>query len=246
MKTSITKTKHRGIVVILDALGAAAFDDASIDKFLKARAHAMKRLDARLKQMKGRNWKRQQFSFFTFNDTVIMALQADGRDISDQQINYFFRLVREFFIEVLFFGILFRGACATGSFLVDAVNNTILGEAVSDAAAWYDKAEWIGLITTPRTSLHLKARREAFPKRTFLCLDYDVPMKDGRAVHLKALNWRTVLTHQPFKKRLAGQSEKGWFLNCLASHQIPFSIEAKYANSLAFFDICGAVSVKAN
>jgi len=186
MKTSITKTKHRGIVVILDALGAATFGNADIDKFLKAREHAMKRLDARLKQMKGRNWKRQQFSLFTFNDTVLMALQADGQDISDQQINYFFRLVREFFIEALISGILFRGACATGSFLVDASNNTILGEAVSDAAAWYDKAEWIGLIATPRTSLHLMERREAFPKRTFLCLDYGVPMKDGRTIQLKA------------------------------------------------------------
>lgn len=233
--------KHRGIVAILDALGAAGFENADIERFLKARDKAVERVKARLLQMDGKNWCSQQFSLFTFNDTVLMALQANEKDISDQQINYFFRLVREFFIEALISGILFRGACATGCFLVDEPSNTILGEAVSDAASWYDKAEWIGVITTPRTTLHLMERREASPNQTFSCLDYDVPMKDGRAVHLKALNWRKVLVGDAFKAQLAGRTERAWFLDCMVSHRIPYRTDVKYFNSLSFFDACERV-----
>jgi hypothetical protein len=29
--------------------------------------------------------------------------------------------------------------------VVDDTTNTVMGEAVSDAAAWYDKADWIGI-----------------------------------------------------------------------------------------------------
>ena len=87
-------------------------------------------------------------------------------------------------------------------------------------------------------------RCEASPKKTFPCLDYSVPMKDGRAVTLKTLNWRTVLADNGFKKQLKGQSERTWFLNCLALQKVPFGTESKYFNSLAFFDACKQQSAK--
>lgn len=245
MKIPITRKKAYGIIAILDALGASTFRSDEIDNFLKARERTLRRLIQRLnrprraKQNTSKNWKPEQFSFFTFNDTILMAFRADQRGLSDQQINYFFRLVRQLFVDSLGSGILFRGACATCSFLVDEATNTILGEAVSDAAGWYDKADWIGLITTPRTTLHLRERIEASPKRTFRCRDYSVPMRNGQPVLLKALDWRNALSDSPFKSELAGQSERKWFLHCLASHSFPHGTESKYFNSLAFFDACG-------
>ncbi len=83
--------------------------------------------------------------------------------------------------------ILFRGAVSIGTFYADDQSNTIMGEAVSDAAAWHAEAEWIGIHATPRATLLLNSLLEREKDRKdWTMIDYDVPMKSGGTVPLKA------------------------------------------------------------
>jgi hypothetical protein len=53
-------------------------------------------------------------------------------------------------VAFLFEQILFRGAVSIGQlYKVDpGVENTVVGPGVSDAAAWHDRADWIGILAT--------------------------------------------------------------------------------------------------
>lgn len=68
--------------------------------------------------------------------------------------------------------------------------NTIMCKAVSDAAAWYDKAEWVGIVATPQATLLILAReQQAGHDVGHVMIDYPVPMNDSSKPSLRAVNW---------------------------------------------------------
>lgn len=233
--------EHLGLVAILDALGASTFNREENQEFIKSRARALKLLDAKLDVFDSERINRNLFSSFTFNDTVLFTLKSENpNEVNRREILAFFLLLRSFFFESLDAGILFRGSISIGKFLADDESNTVLGSAVTDAAAWYDRADWIGLITTPRTTLELRLRQEAAGdvEAPYLCVDYDVPLCEGRKVMLKAIDWRKIFNLSTPRRRLNGDTARAWFLKCLLQHNVPAGTESKYTNSLAFFDYC--------
>ena len=85
-----------------------------------------------------------------------------------------------------------------------------MGQAVTDAAAWYDKADWIGVHTTPRTNLVINRYLEHEEKsKENVMLDYDVPLKNGSVLYTKAVNWPKVFFVESIRPcEAGGEKEK--------------------------------------
>ena len=65
-----------------------------------------------------------------------------------------------------------------------------MGPAVSDAATWYERADWIGIHATPYTTMFLKSLLQRENQNLdYVLVDYDVPLKDRGRMLLKTINW---------------------------------------------------------
>ena len=178
----------------------------------------------------------QSIRTFAFNDTVLIIWASKGKSSLDA-VCACFKLAARFFVESLERGILFRGSLAIGSFYIDEDIPAVMGQAVTDAAAWYNQAEWIGVQATPRASLMIEeqlARGKVHGVEWMV--DYDVPLKGGRQVRLKAINWPEVSFAEVITPCNSGERPRQKLLEMFTSHQIPCGQEAKYCNTLKFFD----------
>jgi len=219
-------------VAILDALGAAAYGKSEINRFMKSRDIVL-----RLAQEKAETMLNVDLlSIFTFNDTIVFALQSENDKPDIEEADAFFLLLRKFIVDSLQNGILFRGAIALGTFYADAATNTVMGEAVTDAASWYAKASWIGVHATPRSTIYLESLlEEEQKKRNYSMVDYSVPMKEGSAVRLKVVNWPKAL----FTATVPGElrsSPRATVMRWFGHQPVPIGSEEKCFNAIAFFD----------
>src|SRR5437773_847617 len=126
-------TKHKnGLIAILDALGAAAYGRSEIDRFMDSCDIVLRLAQEKAEEMLSVDL----LNMFTFNDTIVFALRAENERPTMKEVSAFFLLLRKFMVDSLQNGILFRGAIAMGTFYADKDTNTVMGEAVTDAAAW--------------------------------------------------------------------------------------------------------------
>lgn len=228
--------RQTGIVAILDALGASGFGDTEIQRFMDSRDFVIQALREKAEGL---------FSYidpeavttFTFNDTVLIVLKSndDGPQLKD--IESFFSMLRRFIADSLINNILFRGAVAIGTFYVNDKTNTVMGQAVTDTAAWYDQADWIGVHATPRTSLIIEGlMEEAETRKTSFIVDWDVPLINGHTLRTKTVNWPRVfmLPHSPLRRK--GITPRERLLTLLSNYPEPRGTESKFTHTLAFFD----------
>lgn len=230
--------KH-GIIAILDALGAAGYGDREIAKFLESRERVLMILQekAHAKEVRG-EIERSAVSTFTFNDTVLIVFRTPTQP-SLEDVEHFGLLLRKFAVGSLAQGILFRGSLSIGKFYVDDDSNTVMGAAVTDSAAWYDAADWVGINATPHASMVIQALIEQSGGdlgRVFV--DYKIPFKDRPALALKALNWPKGFYVRGVRPLQPGEKERAKCLAFLSDHGVPKGAEAKHFNTMAFFDHC--------
>src|SRR5713101_8165832 len=174
--------RQNGIIAILDALGAANYGDAEIKRFIDSRQVVLELLNEKAVNVFG-DISASMITTFTFNDTVLIILRTGTEKPRLKQISDFFTIMRKFLVDSLAHRILFRGSIAIGTFYANDATNTVMGQAVTDAAAWYDKADWIGVHATPRTTLVIERWLEHNDRsKEHVMLDYDVPLKGGVVV----------------------------------------------------------------
>jgi hypothetical protein len=227
---------ENGIVAILDALGAASYEDLEIKRFISSRQVVLELLNAKAEDVFG-DIRAQMITTFTFNDTVIIVLRTGSEEPRLKQISDFFTIMRKFLIDSLAHKILFRGTISIGKFYANEKTNTVMGQAVTDAAAWYDKADWIGVHATPRATLVIQRWLEHNEKtKGHVMLDYDVPLKQGATIRTKAVNWPKVFFLDSISPCVDGTKPKEKLLEFLAQHQVPWGTELKFYNTIAFFE----------
>jgi hypothetical protein len=235
MRTSPDR-RQNGIVAILDALGAATYGDAEIVRFRDSREIVLQLFNQKAADIFG-DIRKENIKTFTFNDTILFVLVTGSNPPTLKQIADFFRLMRKFLVDSMANKILFRGSIAIGTFYADDENNTVMGEAVTDAAAWYEKAEWIGVHATPRASLIIQRNLETNDQdKQNVLLDYDVPLHRGSTVSAKAVNWPKVFFVKSITPCRDGTKPREKLLAFLAEHTIPHGVQDKYFNTVAFFD----------
>jgi hypothetical protein len=237
----------QGLVAVLDALGASSFNDKQIESFVNNRQELLKALEknATDAMIEGDTGKlaRAELDTFTFGDTLIVTYTVKG-DLTARALVRFFALIRQFLVDSLVNEILFRGAIGVGTFRQDSETNTVMGEALSDAAAWHQRADWFGAIATPRTTLaieRLLGDEEEQEKKRWAFVSYDVPLKGDTTQRLKCVNWPKIFLVPHLVPGSDASDPRRRFLSCLERQLVPFGTESKYFNSLAFFDRCVAL-----
>lgn len=238
-RLAIRMDQQQGLITILDALGASSYSDPEISKFLDSRDRVLRllRRKANAKEVRG-DIGEDVVSTFTFNDTVLIVYRTDGA-ATLEDVEHFCRLLRKFEVDSLAQGILFRGSLSLGMFYVDDDTNTVMGAAVTDAAAWYDSADWIGINATPHATLAIEALVERGHGTVgHVLIDYAVPLKNLPPLNLKAVNWPKAFVVPSLTPVADGDDPRAKCLSLLTQHRFPKGTESKHFNTMKFFDHC--------
>lgn len=219
-----------GFVAILDALGAKNYSAREAEQFLKSRDEFIPFIgDIAERHIK---IDPNDFQRFIFNDTVILTY-VRGRTFQDAwAFCHVLRVFQSIFLQRQIF---FRGAFGVGDFYrLDPASNTVMRPAVSDAAMWYERADWIGIHATPFTTIFLKALLQRENQTLdYVLLDYDVPLKDRGRMRLKAINWPKGIYLNDGKDR---NKTKAAVLSFLTKGPLTIGSESKYFNAIEFYD----------
>jgi len=239
MKKTTTKiSREFGAIAILDALGASYYTEPEIEKFLSSRNRVLDELNAWVEEPHGSvTLEGHDLVTFTFNDTIVIVLRGGQTPLGFDKAISFAAVIRKFLVDSMARGLLFRGAAALGTFRVDEETNTVMGDAVTDAAQWYEKTEWMGVHFTPRSYLELSCMYElnGSQSRWAVC-PYNVPLRDGGSLKTYAVNWPKILMVPKLSPWRDELSPRAQLLRSLSEHRVPLGTETKYANTVAFFD----------
>ncbi len=227
--------KHTtAFVAILDALGAAHYSREQAERFLESRDVVAEVVERSVGESL-KYFSLDRLGRFVFQDTVILTYSTDGDD-DFKALQAFGHVLRFFQCQSLLRDILLRGAFSHGEvFRIEEGTNTVMGPVVSDAAAWHQRAQWVGVHATPSTSIFLRKIEEAHPKSMgFLFVNHKIPFKKGQEpLELKALNWPKGMylsAERDYRKARAQ------LLGVLARIGAPYGSEMKHFNTIEFFD----------
>jgi hypothetical protein len=219
--------EREGIIAILDALGAATYSNREITQFLKSRELVLGLLAKKANpNATSGDIDAQAVTTFTFNDTVLIVYRTDSSPDLDN-VEHFCVLLRKFMVDSLSQGILFRGTLSIGKFYVKDESNTVMGAAVTDAAAWYDSADWVGINATPYATMVIQGlieRHGGDIERVLV--DYDVPFKDRPTMKLKAVNWPKAFFVRGLRPDCDSKDARATCLSLLTVHGVPKGTEA--------------------
>ena len=228
-----------GIVIILDALGVSNYRIDETIEFIRKRNDLIKSLESfeNLKVSKVPDIPRVKIA--TFGDTIIFTWATGKNNVTKMLPN-----IGEWMRATIRWGvaneILLRGSISIGEYIADG--STVLGPAIADAAAWYEAAEWFGVILTPKSQLYCislieRARNNQDPNNVSFedCfVNYSVPLKNGSKC-LWAISWPYDFFAQEDDKMSALEvlSTALWYF------PMPKGTESKYENSIKFFNWYG-------
>ena len=227
-----------GFVALLDALGVSSYDIDAAKKILDDR-------DWLLEQLKPLNIKYSEFEsdvpssqIYSFGDTIIFTWDV-GKDRIMKGLIPTGEWLRVAVMLGLSRKMLLRGSLAVGEYI--AFENTVIGPAVADAAAWYEDADWFGVTLTPTTEYHLislieewNGKDESLDIEKWF-VEYEVPRKGSQRRKQWVVSW-------PYQ---AWTSEEpptplGMLSTLLWDLPKPKGTEDKYRNSYEFYKWFGS------
>lgn len=226
--------KKYGIVILMDALGARQYSEEKIKKFLQARSKLNSILAHQAGLLKSINKEvpAPKPVTYTFGDTLVVTCELRVKKHHAQRIYMMLLLMQNYLFHSMEEGIVFRGAFSIGTYFDDAASNTVMGEALTDAATWYEQSDWFGLASTPQTNNVLEFLFYEFRERLHspkFVLNYPVPMKDGRAIELYTVSW----AGRFFQDKERYPEKK--FLEVMTMLPVPLGTESKHINSKKYF-----------
>ncbi len=220
--------QHRlntGAITLLDILGwkgiwqkrlsAAEELNQIINEARSAVAHDAKRDYTKL-------FENLSIEIISISDTI--AIGSTGNPLKTLQAHAF--IANSIIITCISKSLFIRGATSYGDFLIN--DNIMIGPAVDEVAAWYDKANWIGIFQTPSALYQLDLSEYEYPQ---LLIEYEVFIKEYGKFKTHCNNWARWFVEA--KKR----SEKDLLKEFINSGPILPDVAMKYANTLDFFRI---------
>ena len=232
------KAKY-GIVVMLDALGARNFSIEDAKSFVKARKIILGELEPARNLLTslppaliGASKEKDPIKYATFGDTIILTWHIPSEKTDDNLSHLSVWLVPVIKLAMEH-KILLRGAISIGKYIHDGA--TVLGPAISEAATWYEKASWIGIIATPSCA----SRLSSMSKHAFF-RQYPVPLKKEGTSQMWALEWphEFFFSHNEHQCPVANTKEqmRNLFMKSLSKFEIPADVKDKFTNTVSFFD----------
>lgn len=257
-----------GFILMIDVLGVSKYTIEQCKNFIKLQSDFKKdriQLEYEESEMSGtvKDFKStlKDSHFTQFGDTIFIYLiiKSDDPRAKLDALCSISMQAQTLMAWGLDNGLLFRGSISIGKFIV--YDNIILGDAVFDANEWYNKADWFGIIFTPKsqsfidsvlTSEKLKSdeslQRSLLYLNTSLILPYNVPL-NHRKKNNKDCTFYTILWPLTFVFYLAlYQTEitkPGFTLFAVLLGRLdkaPISTESipKFENSINYFKWCVA------
>ena len=229
------KNDTKGIVGIFDALGAKHFSLDKINHFIESRQVLLDGITATKQRTKGAPLP----DVFTINDTVIFSISFNHDRCIDEHVivRDFFTYAREFIGCAICKGILFRGAISIGNYIANKNDNIIMGEAVSDAASWYEKSKLFGGFTTPRATIFIDKYSDVIGDKQYHYLFKKEIKYKTSDLDSYCVNWPQIFFVSSIRpKECKTGFERKYFIEKLSEHYIDYGTEDKYFNSIAFFD----------
>lgn len=165
-----------GVVTFLDVLGwkgiwqrknEAISDLESIVKIIKNKA-----------KTKERGLANRETTVMIVSDTIVLFSQANYDD-AKEKIELHGELCAEAIPSSIKKGLPLRGATSFGEVVISSSNNIFAGKAIDEAAAWHEKADWIGVFLTPSANFLFSNYSSKF------WISYIPPLK------IKDLNFQT-------------------------------------------------------
>jgi hypothetical protein len=233
------KAKY-GFVVLVDALGTKT-------DTIESSLHYLKVIDAIKSQVQFAHQANLEVGLFKqkvfkslsirfFGDTIMITYQVKKKNLEYEYFDNLSFILRGFICRALELGILFRGSISLCEYIDKG--NIVLGPAVFDAAAWYDKLDMVGIIATPKTTASLKSiflqkEKKPFPSWIDAVLDTH-PLKIANSIETFALNWPHHLNYNKAQEETA----EAFFYRLVRAFPMPFGTESKYHNTERFFQKC--------
>jgi len=228
--------EYWGAVAMLDALGTRERDRSGAREYLDViqivvndLLHQASNLIAD-RDSAGPDAAKLDFDVMAFGDTLVISAGIPADDerapsLTSEMLALVGSVARDAVYHGIQSGILFRGAVASGMFVKS--KSMILGSCVTEAATWYDKADWIGVVLGARTGLEWGGMIEN------IWSEYPVPVKvaSGRVEPrpMYALSW----ANQYIALGGGYESVLGACLKAFAAAPIPFGSESKAQHTLA-------------
>jgi hypothetical protein len=238
-----TETKF-GIVAMIDVLGAKNFTIKDSLRFIKKRDESIERINAMSKNYLSPLNIIPDLDIATFGDTIIICwpIKNDDGDNIHLHLMGMFHLMKLLMVDGITDQFFYRGSIAVGEYI--QYDNAILGPAVSDAAMWYENADWFGIFLTPNCEFvatyslfeenkHNKDIIDTVPIES-LIVKYPVPIGNSTQDFF-SIPWPVELLFLPTYVKCE-ITPKAFFALKMSIAKIPIGTESKYYNSLAFFE----------
>lgn len=185
---------RKGVVIFLDVLGSKAVADPAkaiseredFIRYANERWVAFDHLAEHFKSI-GINTTK----FYSFSDTIIIAMAKQDDTVDVGMIRDIGSSIGAIEREAMERGIPYRGAVSVGSFAASDSMILILGEAVKEAAEYYELPNWIGISTAPSVSMMFREMSDEEVENVGF-IRYDIPLKNGIEKNGYALAWPTM------------------------------------------------------
>lgn len=232
-------TMVTGIVCVLDALGTkGVWQIDEPEKYLEKIEKIYNDLD-RLKDYGQQQNEDILLDYITFSDTIIVTLHYKDYE-SESIIPPFARMIDGLYSLCLAENLFMRGAISYGKFIKKG--NSIIGPAIDDAAYWHDKAQFIGCILTPSTSLLIEYGLDYWLRNPYSDYDYsqhtllyDIPLKEAKSLHVHTINWPLSIARAWESNNVIQTPPEVIIKSYLGKYPIPPEAFPKHQNTIKFF-----------
>ncbi len=197
--------------------------------------------------------EKRRLKIMNFSDSIFITFVCSKSNFLEEKMRliWFCDLLNSPFQEALIDGLFLRGSISQGSFY--RKSNMLIGPCVDDAASYYEKANWFGIICTPSTTYALSyalalektknvqkefrivANVKDDPYKDHFVIEYDVPMKGSQSEYLFVIDWPKLFSASRFNIAMGVEPRDNLKL-LFSKYPIPESAIEKYNNTLAFFD----------
>jgi hypothetical protein len=190
--------EHDGFVVVLDVLGMRGAWLSEDPREIVRRWTALYEMvvmtsptdnlyERVLPQATGHPAPGLRTRYLSFADSFAILLDTRGHSPEN-----FLRLsndLAKIFVTGIDGGFLFRGAVSAGKFYSREDLPFYIGPAADDAAYWYDKANWAGIVLTPSTGKLLDAALSVDSMQGANFCQWRVPLKCPGPETMWAIDW---------------------------------------------------------
>jgi hypothetical protein len=145
-------------------------------------------------------------------------------------------LLIPFFRFALIQNIPLRGCISIGQFF--QTNERILGPAVNEASQYYEKSNWIGIMTSPSAGIMLNSASEVSHQLLNTFVKYNVPIsneeEDDQAMETWSLQWTKEKTD--YDKEIIDNEHIEQILLQRLNSSVGNAVNIKWRNTLDFYN----------